>query len=216
MTTSRRYTSLDQWLARADNALRTLVPGSTHAQRQPESGPTPACSEPPESERPHIAGLMRINHTGEVCAQALYQGQATTARLPDVRAAMEESAREEEDHLAWCEGRIAELGETPSRLNPLFYALSFTMGAAAGLAGDRWSLGFVAETENQVVDHLESHLDRIPPADEQSRRIIAQMREDERKHAETAEQAGGARLPAPVQGAMTLMSKFMTFTTYRW
>lgn len=216
MTTSRRYTTLDQWLARADNALRTLVPGSTHAQRQPEPGPTPACSEPPESQRPHIAGLMRINHTGEVCAQALYQGQAATARLPDVRAAMEESAREEEDHLAWCEGRIAELGETPSRLNPLFYALSFTMGAAAGLAGDRWSLGFVAETENQVVGHLDAHLDRIPPADEQSRRIIAQMREDERKHADTAEQAGGAQLPPPIRSAMTMMSKIMTFTTYRW
>lgn len=216
MTTSRRYTTLDQWLARADNALRTLVPGSTHAQRQPELGPTPERSEPPASQRAHIAGLMRINHTGEVCAQALYQGQATTARLPDVREAMEESAREEEDHLAWCEGRITELGEHPSRLNPLFYALSFTMGAAAGVAGDRWSLGFVAETENQVVGHLDAHLDRIPPADEQSRRIIAQMREDERKHADTAEQAGGAQLPPPIRSAMTMMSKIMTFTTYRW
>ena len=215
MSTGRRYTALDQWLARADNALRTLVPGSTRAQRQPELGPAPEQTQPPESQRPHIAGLMRINHTGEVCAQALYQGQATTARLPDVREAMEESAREEEDHLAWCEERIAQLGEKPSRLNPLFYALSFSMGAAAGIAGDRWSLGFVAETEHQVVRHLESHLDRIPPADEQSRRIIAQMREDERQHAVTAEQAGGAALPPPVKTAMTVMSKIMTFTTYR-
>lgn len=216
MSAGRRYTAVDQWLARADNALRTLVPGTTRAQRQPEIGPAPERSEPPASQRAHIAGLMRINHTGEVCAQALYQGQATTARLPDVRKAMEESAREEEDHLAWCEQRITQLGGHPSRLNPVFYALSFSMGAAAGLAGDRWSLGFVAETEHQVVRHLESHLDRIPPADEQSRRIIAQMREDELKHAVTAEQAGGAELPPPIKSAMTLMSRVMTFTTYRW
>jgi ubiquinone biosynthesis monooxygenase Coq7 len=216
MNAGRRYTTMDQWLARADNALRTLVPGTTRAQREPEAGPVPAHSEPPASERAHIAGLMRINHTGEVCAQALYQGQATTARLPDVREAMEASAREEEDHLAWCEQRINELGGHPSRFNPIFYALSFSLGAAAGLAGDRWSLGFVAETEHQVVRHLESHLDRIPPADEQSRRIIAQMRADELKHAVTAEEAGGAQLPPPVKNAMTLMSEVMKFTTYRW
>jgi ubiquinone biosynthesis monooxygenase Coq7 len=218
MPEPRHYTGTDRWLARADNALRTLVPGSTRGRREAPTSASgnPATTRPPEGERAHIAGLMRINHTGEVCAQALYQGQATTARLPDVRAAMEESAREEEDHLAWCEQRISELGGHPSRLNPVFYALSFSLGAAAGLIGDRWSLGFVAETEHQVVRHLESHLERIPPADEQSRRIIAQMRDDELQHAVTAQDAGGAELPPPVRTAMTVMSKIMTFTTYRW
>jgi len=216
MNAGRRYTAVDQWLARADNALRTLVPGTTQARRQPDIGPAPEPSRPPAAERAHVAGLMRINHTGEVCAQALYQGQATTARLPDIRQAMEASAREEEDHLAWCEQRIAELGGHPSRLNPLFYAVSFSLGAAAGLAGDRWSLGFVAETEHQVARHLESHLERIPPADEQSRRIVAQMRADELEHAVTAENAGGAELPPPVKSAMTLMSQVMKLTTYRF
>lgn len=214
MASPRRYTAVDHWLSRADNALRTLTPGTTRARRQPEGANTASSGAPPR-ERGHIAGLMRINHTGEVCAQALYQGQATTARLPDVRQAMEESAREEEDHLAWCEQRITELGDQPSRLNPIFYAVSFSLGALAGLAGDRWSLGFVAETEHQVVRHLETHLDRIPPADEQSRRIIAQMRDDELKHAVTAEQAGGSELPPPLKSAMTAMSQVMKFTTYR-
>lgn len=202
-------------LERADNALRTLTPGTTRARRQPDAPATGRGDELSAEQRRHIAGLMRINHTGEVCAQALYQGQATTARLPHVRHAMEEAAREEEDHLAWCEQRIGELDDIPSRLNPIFYAMSFSMGALAGLAGDRWSLGFVSETEQQVVRHLESHIVQIPAADEQTRRILEQMRDDELKHAITARDAGGAELPPPVRAAMRLMSRVMTFTTYR-
>ncbi len=221
MSRQRKLTPLDQLLCRADNALRTLTPGTTRANReapgeQPQPATEPSGEAPAGLPRQHLAGLMRINHTGEVCAQALYQGQATTARLPHVRHAMEEAAREEEDHLAWCEARIRELGDIPSRLNPLFYAMSFSMGALAGLAGDRWSLGFVAETEHQVVRHLEHHIAQIPSSDARTRAILEQMREDELKHAVTAEGAGGADLPPPVKTAMTLMSKVMTFTTYRW
>ena len=215
MTASRprQLSPLDQLLSRADNALRTLTPGATRAERQPANDAPPATLA--DYDRRHLAGLMRINHTGEVCAQALYQGQATTARLPHVRHAMELAAREEEDHLAWCEDRLRELGSAPSKLNPLFYAMSFGIGAAAGLAGDRWSLGFVAETEHQVVRHLESHLQQLPAHDQRSRAILEQMRADELKHAVTAEGAGGAPLPPPVQSLMTLMSRVMTWSTYR-
>ncbi|MFN3712539.1 MAG: 2-polyprenyl-3-methyl-6-methoxy-1,4-benzoquinone monooxygenase [Alcanivoracaceae bacterium] len=213
MTRPRQLSPLDQLLSRADNALRTLTPGTTKAERQPAHD---AAAKPmADTDRRHIAGLMRINHTGEVCAQALYQGQATTARLPHVRHAMEVAAREEEDHLAWCEDRLQELGSAPSKLNPLFYAASFGIGAVAGLAGDRWSLGFVAETEHQVVRHLESHLQQLPDDDQRSKAILEQMRVDELKHAVTAENAGGAPLPAPIQAAMVLMSKIMTWSTYR-
>ena len=217
MSRPRKLSPLDQLLASADNALRTLTPGTTRAERQP-AGSQPEQAEgatiSPEQAR-HLAGLMRINHTGEVCAQALYQGQATTASLPHVRHAMEQAAKEEEDHLAWCEDRIRELGGIPSRLNPIFYAMSFSIGALAGLAGDRWSLGFVSETEHQVVRHLDSHIAQIPPHDQRTRAILEQMREDELKHAVTAEDAGGAPLPGPIKAAMGLMSKVMTATTYR-
>ena len=212
-TRSRQLSPLDKLLSSADNALRTLTPGTTKAERQPANdSPAGALAD---TERRHIAGLMRINHTGEVCAQALYQGQASTASLPHVRHAMEQAAREEEDHLAWCEDRLAELGSAPSKLNPLFYAMSFGIGAAAGLAGDRWSLGFVAETEHQVVRHLEDHLQQLPMDDQRSRAILEQMRIDELKHAVTAEGAGGAQLPPPIQHVMSLMSKVMTWSTYR-
>lgn len=212
-TRSRQLSPLDKLLSSADNALRTLTPGTTKAERQPANdSPAGALAD---TERRHIAGLMRINHTGEVCAQALYQGQASTASLPHVRHAMEQAAREEEDHLAWCEDRLAELGSAPSKLNPLFYAMSFGIGAAAGLAGDRWSLGFVAETEHQVVRHLEDHLQQLPKDDQRSRAILEQMRIDELKHAVTAEGAGGAQLPPPIQHVMSLMSKVMTWSTYR-
>ncbi|ASK33037.1 demethoxyubiquinone hydroxylase family protein (plasmid) [Alcanivorax sp. N3-2A] len=213
--TARQLSPLDRLLSRVDNALRTLTPGTTRAERQ---NPAPVEGEDaplPDTLRRHVAGLMRINHTGEVCAQALYQGQASTATLPHVRHAMEEAAREEEDHLAWCEDRILELGSVPSRLNPLFYAISYALGAGAGLAGDRWSLGFVSETEQQVVRHLEDHLTRLPDNDLRSRAILTQMREDELRHAITASDAGGAPLPPPIKGAMALMSKVMTFSTYR-
>lgn len=219
MSQARHYSPLDRLLNRADNALKTLTPGATQANRRSpaQTGPAEAQVEASlnDDERRHVAGLMRINHTGEVCAQALYQGQASTATLPHVRHAMEEAAREEEDHLAWCEDRIRELGAVPSRLNPLFYAMSYTLGAVAGLAGDRWSLGFVSETEKQVVHHLENHLTHIPQQDDRTRAILTQMRSDELKHAVTAADAGGAPLPAPVRHAMTAMSKVMTFTTYR-
>ncbi|MGB1497246.1 2-polyprenyl-3-methyl-6-methoxy-1,4-benzoquinone monooxygenase, partial [Alloalcanivorax venustensis] len=188
--TERHFSPMDRLLSRVDSALRTLTPGSARAERQPPNAdPQPEAPLNP-SERRHVTGLMRINHTGEVCAQALYQGQASTATLPHVRHAMEAAAREEEDHLAWCDDRIRELGGVPSRLNPLFYAVSYALGAGAGLAGDRWSLGFVSETEHQVVRHLENHLTRLPAGDRRSRAILEQMREDELRHAVTAEGAG--------------------------
>jgi ubiquinone biosynthesis monooxygenase Coq7 len=157
---------------------------------------------------------MRINHTGEVCAQALYQGQALTARLPDTRQRMARSALEENDHLAWCESRIHDLGDRKSLLNPLFYAGSFAIGAAAGLAGDRWSLGFVVETERQVEDHLDDHLAQVPERDERTRAVLEQMKADEIRHAQVAKAAGGAELPAPIRAAMRVSSRLMTGAVY--
>jgi ubiquinone biosynthesis monooxygenase Coq7 len=210
----RRYSLLDRLINEADKALRTVTPQVTQAQR---ANPAQEHGEArlSEAERRHAAGLMRINHTGEVCAQALYQGQALTARLPVVRAEMERAAREEEDHLAWCEERVRELGSHTSYLNPLWYAMSFGIGAAAGIAGDKWSLGFVAETENQVCTHLEGHLARAPLQDEKTRAIMAQMHTDESEHMKMAVAAGAAELPAPVKQLMTLTAKIMTSLTYR-
>ncbi|MBS7664193.1 2-polyprenyl-3-methyl-6-methoxy-1,4-benzoquinone monooxygenase [Pseudomonas lalucatii] len=214
MTNDRHYSPVDRLLLQADMALRTLLPFSGQPSR-----PSPAIvqneTELDAEQARHIAGLMRINHTGEVCAQALYQGQALTAKLPEVRAAMEHAADEETDHLAWCEQRIRQLGSQPSVLNPLFYGLSFGVGAVAGLISDRVSLGFVAATEDQVVKHLDEHLQQLPPADEKSRAILEQMREDEAQHATSALEAGGLRFPAPVKFGMTLLSKVMTKSTYR-
>jgi len=198
----------------ADAALRTLLPFSGQPSR-----PSPALlkteTELSESETRHVAGLMRINHTGEVCAQALYQGQALTARLPQVRQAMEQAADEEIDHLAWCEQRIRQLGSHTSVLNPIFYGLSFGIGASAGLISDRISLGFVAATEDQVCKHLDDHLGQLPAGDEKSRSILEQMREDEAQHSTAAIEAGGLRFPAPVKFGMSLVSKVMTKATYR-
>ncbi|UCJ18302.1 2-polyprenyl-3-methyl-6-methoxy-1,4-benzoquinone monooxygenase [Pseudomonas sp. MM211] len=214
MANDRHYSPVDRLLLQADMALRTLLPFSGQPSR-----PSPAIVEPEAQldakQTRHIAGLMRINHTGEVCAQALYQGQALTAKLPRVRAAMEHAADEEIDHLAWCEQRIRQLGSHPSVLNPLFYGLSFGVGAVAGLVSDRVSLGFVAATEDQVVKHLDEHLEQIPEEDGKSRAILEQMRRDEQEHANSALDAGGARFPAPVKLGMTLLSKVMTKTTYR-
>jgi ubiquinone biosynthesis monooxygenase Coq7 len=168
----------------------------------------------PDAQRRHVAGLMRVNHSGEVAAQALYQGQALTARLENVREAMEQAAVEEVDHLKWCEGRLQELGSRTSVLNPLWYAGSFAIGALAGIAGDRWSLGFVAETEKQVVNHLQGHLERLPLEDERSRAILEQMKQDEQHHGQAAADAGGAQLPAPFRHLMTLTSRVMTRTAY--
>lgn len=210
----REYSPADQLIVQMDRALRTLLPGSARAAR-PSPAEQTAVPELKESERRHAAGLMRINHTGEVCAQALYQGQALTARLEDVRQSMDEAAAEEVDHLAWCETRLRELDSHTSHLNPAWYAMSFGLGAAAGLAGDRWSLGFVAETEEQVCEHLRDHLQRLPEPDTRSRAILEQMVTDEQQHGESARQAGGAELPLPVRTGMRLMSRVMKELTYR-
>lgn len=214
MTSQRHYSPADRLLMQADSALRTLLPFSGQPAR-----PSPAVlkneAELSESETRHVAGLMRINHTGEVCAQALYQGQALTARLPQVRRAMEQAADEEIDHLAWCEQRIRQLGSHTSVLNPLFYGLSFGIGATAGLISDRSSLGFVAATEDQVCKHLDEHLGHLPASDDKSRAILEQMREDEQQHSTAAIEAGGLRFPAPVKFGMSLVSKVMTKATYR-
>nr|WP_024309679.1 2-polyprenyl-3-methyl-6-methoxy-1,4-benzoquinone monooxygenase [Pseudomonas sp. P818] len=214
MASERQYSPVDRLLLQADAALRTLLPFSGASSR-----PSPAIvqneTELSSEESRHVAGLMRINHTGEVCAQALYQGQALTAKLPEVRSAMEHAADEEIDHLAWCEQRIRELGSHPSVLNPLFYGLSFGVGAVAGLVSDRVSLGFVAATEDQVCKHLDEHLEQLPEHDAKSRAILEQMRVDEQQHANSALAAGGVRFPAPVKFGMTLLSKVMTKSTYR-
>ncbi len=205
--------TIDQLLIQFDQALRTCVPGTTEANRE-----SPAANadeiELSNLEKQHAAGLMRINHTGEVCAQALYQGQAATALLGEIRKSMEQAAEEEVDHLAWCEQRLTELDSRPSVLNFLWYALSFGLGAAAGLAGDKWSLGFVAETEHQVCEHLEDHLSKLPKQDNKSRAILKQMIADEKHHEETARQAGGLEPPIAIRQAMNAMSQLMKKTTY--
>ena len=167
-----------------------------------------------DRERRHSAGLMRVNHAGEVAAQALYQGQSLVARGPETRETMEQAAREENDHLAWCRKRLEELGSGPSVLDPVWYAGSLAIGAAAGLAGDRWSLGFVVETERQVVEHLEDHLSRLPDGDHRSRALLTRMQADEQHHATRAHAAGGAELPRVVQRAMRAASRVMTRTAY--
>lgn len=204
----------DRLIVQLDQALRTVFGRPvTTGRPDPDHGLTSADLD--EAARRHVAGLMRVDHAGEVCAQALYQGQAVTARREDVRARLEEAAREENDHLAWCERRLDELGSHRSLFNPVWYAGSFAIGALAGLAGDRWSLGFLAETERQVVRHLDRHLAELPPADSKSRAILEQMREDEGRHATTAVDAGAAELPGPVKVLMTGVSRVMTAVAYR-
>ncbi len=214
MADDSKFTLLDKCLIQFDQALRTCVPGSNQAKRVSPAGVVDE-NDLSTDERKHIAGLMRINHTGEVCAQALYQGQAVTARLVDVRESMAHAAEEEIDHLSWCEERLDQLHSHPSILNPLWYALSYGMGALAGIAGDKWSLGFVAETEEQVCKHLEDHLEKLPEQDNKSKAILEQMIIDEKQHGELAREAGGAELPLPVRQAMTAMSEIMKKTTYR-
>jgi ubiquinone biosynthesis monooxygenase Coq7 len=205
---------LDRLLIRVDQALRLTAGVAPEPAR-----PNPA-AELPDLElemetRQHVAGLMRVNHAGEICAQALYAGQAATARDDRVREAMQQAAAEEIDHLAWCESRLEELGSRPSVLNPLWYAGSFAIGAVAGLAGDRWSLGFVRETEIQVEAHLQQHLERLPPEDARSQAILDQMKTDEAKHAQMAEQAGASELPKPVRSAMAFTAGIMKALAYR-
>ncbi|MCB1665518.1 MAG: 2-polyprenyl-3-methyl-6-methoxy-1,4-benzoquinone monooxygenase [Pseudomonadales bacterium] len=216
MSSSQPYHSgFDRLILQFDQALRTIVPGSSTQHR---TSPADAVADQDLSteEKHQAAALMRINHTGEVCAQALYQGQALTAKLPDIRLAMEEAAQEEVDHLAWCEQRLQALGSHTSVLNPAWYAMSFGLGAAAGLAGDHWSLGFVAETESQVCEHLRDHLSRLPAKDHKSRAVLEQMLVDEQHHGDTARQAGGSDLPAPIKLGMHLMSQVMKKTAYRF
>lgn len=203
---------LDQLIIGFDKGLRTLF-AHAHSLRDTPGEALPD-AQLDETQRKTSASLMRVNHSGEICAQALYQGQALTARDPSAREALEQAAHEETEHLAWTERRIAELGGSKSVLNPLFYAGSFAIGAASGLLGDKWNLGFLAETERQVVRHLEGHLERLPADDRKSRAIIEQMRDDEARHATSAVSHGGADLPAPVKAAMKASSKVMTETAY--
>ena len=208
----RQYTGIDKFIHSFDQALRSLVPGTTTAHRENPSSDVE--TKLAVSEARHVAGLMRVNHSGEVCAQALYHGQALTAKLPNVRHEMEQAAVEEQDHLAWCEDRLKELDSHTSLLNPVWYGLSFGMGALAGIAGDKYSLGFVAETERQVSLHLEDHIKQLPAQDDRSRKILVQMNEDELQHRDTALNDGGVDLPAPVRITMTAISKLMTKTSY--
>ena len=210
---TREYSPFDQLLMQLDKAVRTVFGAPPHSER-----PNPAEGLPEAAlaaaEQRLVAGMMRVDHAGEVSAQALYQGQALTAKLTEVRGKMERAAQEENDHLAWCSERLAELGSHTSILNPVWYAGSFAIGALAGIAGDNWSLGFVAETERQVVKHLEEHLARLPEQDRKSHAILEQMKEDEGRHATVALKAGGAELPEPVRQLMRITSKLMTTTTY--
>jgi ubiquinone biosynthesis monooxygenase Coq7 len=210
----RDYTPADNLLIQIDHALRTVF-GRPHVTERADPADGLPDADLSETERDHIARLMRINHTGEVCAQALYQGQALTARLPGVRDSMARAAAEENDHLDWCERRVHELGGRLSLLNPLFYAGSFLIGAAAGLAGDKWSLGFVAETERQVERHLDEHIGQVPAEDARTHAVLEQMRADEIGHATKAVEAGAAPLPAPIRDAMRLTAKVMTTAVYR-
>ena len=213
--TTRRLTPFDRVLSELEHALRTSAGGGVRAAARPNpAGRLPLDESLDEAQRQEAARLMRVNHAGEIAAQALYQGQAFMARDPRVQSAMAKSSEEEVDHLAWCEQRIKELDGSVSKLDPLWYAGSFAIGALAGLAGDSVSLGFVGETERQVVQHLDGHLKRLPEQDQRSRAILEQMRDDEARHGAAAERAGGAPMPALVCAFMRLTSKVMTSTAY--
>lgn len=211
---NRALTPPDRALALLNRGLNLL------SERRSDSGRRSPAQSAPEADadeqaRRHTAGLMRINHAGEVAAQALYQGQALVARDPATRAHLLQAAREEHDHLRWCEERLEELGDAPSKLQPLWYAGSLAIGAAAGLAGDRWSLGFIDETERQVAEHLTEHLEQLPMTDTRSRAILEQMREDEERHGREAREAGGHPLPPPLRGLMRQVARVMKFGAYR-
>ena len=221
-STRPTLSAVDHWLAAADGALRTLA-GASHAGRPepaaPGAGASAGATAPPtelsEAERRLSGALMRVNHVGEVCAQALYQAQALTARSPGLREQMLAAAREETDHLAWTQQRLKELNDRPSLLNPLWYAGAFTLGLVAGRLGDAASLGFVVETERQVEAHLASHLDRLPVEDGASRAIVEQMKADEARHADEALAAGAAPMPESVKWAMRAAAKVMTTVAHR-
>lgn len=212
---ARRLTFADRLIDNFDRALRTLTPQAQVANR-----PSPALAateaELTEAEKRHAAGLMRVNHSGEVCAQALYQGQALTAKLATVRQEMEQAAEDEIDHLAWCEQRLNELNAKPSLLNPFWYIASFGIGATAGIINDKASLGFVAATEDQVCAHLRDHIEQLPQSDAKSRAIVEVMLEDEQHHGEAALRAGGWQFPKPVKRVMRRVAGVMTATSYRF
>jgi ubiquinone biosynthesis monooxygenase Coq7 len=205
---------IDGFIIEFDRALRAIV-GATPMRRPVPDSTAIGETELSAEEKKHAAGLMRVNHVGEVCAQALYQSQKLHAKSDDLKNKLEHAAIEEEDHLAWCERRLEELDSRPSLLNPVWYAGSFVLGSIAGLAGDKISLGFVAETEKQVEHHLDDHLKELPSNDHRSRAIVAQMRTDEIAHGQMAIQEGGVELPGPVQKLMKTMAKIMTVTAYR-
>lgn len=209
----RAFTLLDRFIVCADEALSTVF-GTAHSSGRADPSEGIEDTELSDFDRRETARMMRVNHVGEVCAQALYQSQALTARTDDVRRAMRQAADEENDHLLWCDRRIRQLGGRKSALNPVWYGGAFVIGAVAGLAGDKWNLGFVAETEKQVVDHLDRHLARLPEEDQKSRAILAQMKEDEAAHATTALRAGAAPLPEPVRRLMHRAGRVMTSTAH--
>lgn len=211
---TRSLSPLDRWLVEAQRGLDTVF-GNPPAQRPNPAGDTPDVALD-DAEQRHAAGLMRINHVGEVCAQGLYFGQAAVARDPETRAHLLDAAQEETDHLAWCADRLRELDSQPSLFNPLWYAGSYALGALAGLRGDGWSLGFVVETEHQVEAHLDEHLESLPPADLRSREILTVMKADEARHAEHAQHAGARVLPAPIPTLMAGASKVMKAVAYRF
>ena len=204
---------MDKLITEFDRALRTVFAPAASLRPHPDTGIEETALT--VEQKRHAAGLMRVNHCGEVCAQALYQGQALTARNPAAREALREAAHEEVEHLAWTEQRLAELGSHKSLLNPLWYAGSLAIGVTAGLIGDRWNLGFLAETERQVGAHLDSHLQQLPADDAKSRAIVQQMATDEAAHADKAIELGAVELPLPVKAAMQTMSKVMTTLSYR-
>ena len=214
MSTLRTLTPLDRLIADLDHALLTAT-----ARQTPAARPNPAAESSSidldAKQRRHVAGLMRINHAGEVCAQALYLGQARVARDEATREHLLQAAQEEADHLAWCAQRLAELDDRPSLLNPLWYAGSYAIGMAAGFAGDGYNLGFVVETERQVEAHLEDHLRQLPEGDERSRRILQRMAAEEAEHAEQANAAGARALPAPIPSLMWAVSQLMKLGAYR-
>lgn len=205
---------IDTLISEVDNALRTLFPPAQRMSARPSPAEQLADTNLSSKEKKHIAGLMRVNHAGEVCAQALYQGQALTAQLTHIKKQMSDAAAEETDHLAWCEMRLAELNSKPSILNPFWYGGSMLLGAIAGFAGDKISLGFVVETERQVSAHLQRHLDNLPEHDKKSQAILVKMKEDEEHHAATALNAGAIELPYPVKQLMRIVSKLMTKSSY--
>jgi len=209
----RAYSPADTLIAHADRVLRTLA---GHAKTTGRDNPADATEHTKldDDDAKLSAQLMRVNHAGEVAAQALYQGQSLTARNKDVQEKLTQAAEEENDHLAWCRKRLDELGEQTSILDPFWYLGSLAIGATAGLAGDKWSLGFLAETERQVVQHIDSHLEKLPDSDHKTRAILEQMHEDENQHATTAIEQGGVELPEPIKQSMQLVSKIMTKTSF--